>query len=874
MKNYYHFSCLLVLALLTTAISASAQRTFSFSEEAAQKVDMKSINNLQQSTFSQLGKLDLSLTQISQKSSKAVGRNSQSSYVKELKESGVILERNQTVLVEIYAKGHTQDLKEIWQASGFKLVSSNHNQMVGWVPLAALPKLEGHPNIKSVRSVPRAHTDLGEGRNSGIEAMSVDLVRQNRLLDGKGVKIGILSSSYDLKGDATAGVLGGDLPGAGNPNGYTQPVVVVREGADDVFGPGNVDEARAMAEVIHDIAPAAELFIVGMPDGVTPLLIADAIQLLVDAGVDIIVDDLSGLRNDAFYQDGLASRKIDEVVDDLDIIYFTSAGNNGKGGREGRTRFYQSNFKPQNIFGGKMHKFVNIAPNSIDNVFLPLVYTSTDSLVRLTMQWDEPWGSLGSKSAQLDVRLVVLTGKGELGTIPVNVLGDAQVDLFGQIENNGGKIFIGIIAFGDLPGNIRLTIDTRNFDVADPGYNAPTVIGHKRAKRAIAVGAAGWFNTPRGAGTWNDVYASQIPNLVEADDRKSAILGFSGSPSVLFNTSDSTTYITNSSVGGSKILFDNNGNRLTNGQSRKNPWITGADGAETTFFSRYIPSIDQYLFFGSSCSSPAVAAIGALLFQASGNTMKPGQMRNLFKNTAEDMDDPYHKGFQEDPADPDFKTGYDLASGYGFVNAETTIEEYISTRNILNMNLKAICQNGNERKWRIRNNNKFAIEVQLSGRPIRLPGSSKFVNSPKYLLKPGNNFFFTESRYRVTSIRAEWFDKGLVKRTVLVTKRGSWPTCGGSNATATASNVNFEDNVLIFPNPSADGNFTIAIRTEVDEDANIELYDLSNKLIYQQKNQLSIGNNQFDLTVPEKKGIYILRISGKNSSITRRVVIQ
>ncbi len=878
MKNYYQLSCLLALILFTLTVSVRAQRTISFSKESAQGIDLKSIKNHKHSLY---GKLDLSLEQITQKPSKAVGRSSQSNFVNQLKQSGVILEREQRILVEVYANRHTKDLKEIWNASGFKLVSSNQRHMVGWVPLAALPKLEANQSIMSIRSIPRADTDLGEARNSGVEAMAVDFVRQNRLLDGQGVKIGILSSSYDLTGGAEDAVLGGDLPGAGNPNGYTQPVVVVREGAEGVFGPGNTDEARAMAEVVHDIAPAAELFIVGMPDGVTPLLIADGIQLLADEGVDIIVDDLTGLAEDAFYQDGLASKKIDEVVNDLGIIYFTSAGNNGKGGRQGRTRFYETknNNDPLVPFQGVNWFPFNNTGNIGNDLFVLLEFNSPDEILDVTLQWDEPWGSLtgNDNKAVRDVRLGFYDAFSQpIGGFAPNVSGDAQVDIFGTIPETGGAVFMGIFTTEDeLPSNMRLTIGERFLDITSDNVNfdASTVIGHKRAKRAIAVGAAAWFNTPRGATTWNDVYVPQIPNLVTADERQSAILGFPGAPSVLFSTGDQTTYVTNSSYGGSEILFDNDGNPLVSGETRENPWVTGADAAETTFFGQFIPTLDEYFFFGSSCSSPAVAAIGGLLLQASGNTMTPDQMRSLLKETAEDMDDPYDNGFQEDPTDPDFRTGYDLASGHGLVNANAAIEQYISTQSIEIMDMEAICQNGDERKWSIKNNNNFAIEVELSGRPIRLPGSSSFVDDPMYLLKPGNNFFYTQSRYRVTTIRAEWFDQG-TKRTVIVSKEGSWPTCEDSNITASSTNTNFQDNLFVFPNPSSDGNFSIAMRTEADEEASIRVYDLSNKLILEKKQFLNAGNSQFDIRIPEKKGVYILRVAGKDTLITKRVVVQ
>ena len=71
---------------------------------------------------------------------------------------------------------------------------------------------------------------------------------------GAGVSVGIISDSHNrTTPHASVGIAAGDLPGPGNPDGYTTPVAVLDDSA-----PGS-DEGRGMAEIVHDLAPGAKL---------------------------------------------------------------------------------------------------------------------------------------------------------------------------------------------------------------------------------------------------------------------------------------------------------------------------------------------------------------------------------------------------------------------------------------------------------------------------------------------------------------------------------------------------------------------------------------------------------------------------------------
>jgi hypothetical protein len=148
-------------------------------------------------------------------------------------------------------------------------------------------------------------------------------------VDGSGVRVGIISDSFDTGPVPTAAddVAAGALPGPGNPCGYETPVRVVAEG-----GAGSTDEGRAMAQLLHGVAPGAELLFASTGGSNDEMV--ESIRLLREAGVDIIVDDV-GLDDDLFFERGSASVAVEEAVD-AGILYLAAAGNYGEVGAADR----------------------------------------------------------------------------------------------------------------------------------------------------------------------------------------------------------------------------------------------------------------------------------------------------------------------------------------------------------------------------------------------------------------------------------------------------------------------------------------------------------------------------------------------------------
>lgn len=165
--------------------------------------------------------------------------------------------------------------------------------------------------------------------------LGVNLARETFGVDGTGVTIGIISDSFNSgkpsPSNPATDIAAGLLPGPGNPCGYETPVEVLADLNIDIDGRGD-DEGRAMAQLVHGIAPGAKLiFHTGTQHGEESM--AEGIVALAEAGATVIVDDI-GFRTAPHFQQGVISAAITHVQSQ-GVAYYSSAGNGNSIGREG-----------------------------------------------------------------------------------------------------------------------------------------------------------------------------------------------------------------------------------------------------------------------------------------------------------------------------------------------------------------------------------------------------------------------------------------------------------------------------------------------------------------------------------------------------------
>ncbi|MEM9066305.1 MAG: GC-type dockerin domain-anchored protein [Planctomycetota bacterium] len=406
-------------------------------------------------------------------------------------------------------------------------------------------------------------------------------------VDGTGVRIGIISDSYNWIRTESRGIESGDLPGEGNPFGRTTPVTVLK---DDLI-PGRIDEGRGMAELIHDLAPGAELFFhsafnsieEGQPGESS---IAVAIDALVAAGCDIIVDDVAFV-DEPYFQDGLAGRAIDRAFE-AGVAYFTAAGNAGD-------VVWAGPYNPTRVGVRMNHNFD--LDGSRDIAFTLSV--PIGSTFQVVLWWNEPYTSLGGDEilSDFDIFARSTDGRDFGGSFADQDAGEDPVEFFGGTNIGAdATVDIFITEEGNVNDGVVLQLAVLRGIVSDDDVmSGSTVFGHAHAAGGMSVAAQGYFS-----------------DFLE----------------------------TFSSRGPATIQFDNNGNRISE-EIRQKPDITATDGTDTSFFPSGNSDSDGNgfpNFFGTSAAAPHAAAVAALGIEYArdvlGRAVSPAVIYDAMRDTA------------------------------------------------------------------------------------------------------------------------------------------------------------------------------------------------------------------------------------------------
>ena len=500
----------------------------------------------------------------------------------------------------------------------------------GLLPLAAIENALALPSVRSLTASPRPITHAGSITSQGDTALRANIARSAFAVDGTGVTVGVVSDSFDTLFGASDDILSGDLPAGG---------VTVLNGESPLCGTAIfcVDEGRAMLQIIHDMAPGADLLFQTGIDGVAAY--AGAITNLAANGADIIVDDLL-LINEPMFQDGTVAQAIDSVAAN-GVVYFTAAGNSGRQSYEAPfddsgevfcIEFFPPYDDCHDEFErvGRMHDF-DPGPN-VDNYLN--VSVPVNGVMTVAMQWDQPYGGAGPTT---DHDIVLLDGTGQifrdigannniLGTEMGTGEGWEALQLINDEVLDYGTEFSLMITYDDVdsidpPASlVKLVFFGENITINEWATNSGALFGHPNAAGAIATGAAFYMDTPEN-GT---------------------------SPPVLRPFS---------SAGGAPTLFDVNGDPLAAPEYRQAPEIVAVDGVNTTFFfddSIGGDGIDD--FVGTSAAAPHAAGVAALVLETK-PTAEPDQVKRALQNTAIDMG----------------VAGVDFDSGHGLIQADAAI---------------------------------------------------------------------------------------------------------------------------------------------------------------------------------------------------------
>jgi len=180
------------------------------------------------------------------------------------------------------------------------------------MPLAALETLAARADVASISSKAEAKTNAGSLTSQGLISHQANVVINNMGYDGSGVTVGVLSDSAS-PARVAALIASGDLPG----------------GASVLPGQGGpttgADEGTAMMEIVHDLAPGANIIFATAFTSVASF--ASNILALKAAGAKVIVDDFTYF-NEGVFQDGPIAQAVNQVTAS-GALYFSSAANSG-----------------------------------------------------------------------------------------------------------------------------------------------------------------------------------------------------------------------------------------------------------------------------------------------------------------------------------------------------------------------------------------------------------------------------------------------------------------------------------------------------------------------------------------------------------------
>ena len=515
------------------------------------------------------------------------------------------------VTVDLRAEVTPEVLERIRELGGRVLSSFERYRAIrAEMPLSEVEALAAHEAVRSIRTADKAVTrnrprklspdilidvlEAGSRTTQGDVAHRANTARTTHGVDGTGIGIGVLSNGV---GSLAARQATGDLPAR----------VTVLPGQ---LGEG--DEGTAMLEIVHDLAPGAELYFATAFGGQARF--AANIEALCEAGADIIVDDVYYFVEGPF-QDDVIAQGVNAAVDD-GCFYFSAGGNAGNK-NDGTAGVWEGDFaagSPLVLNGvpvGTQHDFGSgVTQNRI----------TEDSPGGYVLWWADP---LEGSSNDYDLFLVDENGDVVESSTRIQ---DGNRDPYeyissGEDDHTGNRLII-VKTSGAADRFLRLDTLEGQLAVSTAG----SLFGHSAAENAIVVAAV----AVQGAGGSGGV--------------------FDGTESVRTSSSD----------GPRRIFFEPDGTPITAGNfsSTGGKLLQKPDLAAATCVRTTTPGFS--FFCGASSAAPHAAAIGALVLEGAEGPKSLSQAQLLTAMTGAALDIE--------------ATGVDRDSGAGIVMAPGAVD--------------------------------------------------------------------------------------------------------------------------------------------------------------------------------------------------------
>ena len=525
-----------------------------------------------------------------------------------------------------------------------------HARILGTCSGDCLPALAALPEVTAI------HPNYGAATMAGNVISQADIsirardAREVHGIDGSGIRVGVLSDTLTSRTQ-------GNTEGSGcsrtfvstNPISAAELPAVIYNIAEprDLPGSGSfsgTDEGRAMIELIHDLAPGADIFF--HTAFTTPSVFARGIEELVGCGADIIVDDVIYFLEPMF-QDGIIAQAAIAAIDQ-GVLFFSAIGNLGPWGvDEVYTDFSPVDDMSATPSGNDLHVFSS--GSRFARVSVP-----RGCGLRMVMQWNETFSGTLGPGATTDLDLYACTsadpascsanaasrdaqgcsthGGGPSGD-PVEIL---DVSNFGG-GNQGNRV--AYIAVEHVCGNKDVRFRIAGFALScffpnrfefDPAvFRSSPAYGHPVAEGVISTAAVFYQEIDSGGET------EPPPDVINVEPF--------------------------SSLGGDiPYYFDTIGQPVANGPRLvRAPVLSAPDGTNTSFFGHRDAEGDGFPnFFGTSAAAPHAAAVAALILEAD-PSLSAAEVLDILRSTAIDIEEP----------------GPDFRSGSGLIDALDAVDE-------------------------------------------------------------------------------------------------------------------------------------------------------------------------------------------------------
>ncbi|TAK66645.1 MAG: hypothetical protein EPO22_03645 [Dehalococcoidia bacterium] len=155
----------------------------------------------------------------------------------------------------------------------------------GLIPVSQLAAASAIPGVTAIRLPAYGFVDTGSVTTQGDSILNAAALRSAMGVDGTGVRIGVISDGAEGLSTAQGS---GDLGAVDTATCNRSP------SSTSPTASGAGAEGTAMSEIIHDVAPGAQIYFgyFGMNVGGTSLNFNNAVNCLA-ANTDIVVDDIS-----------------------------------------------------------------------------------------------------------------------------------------------------------------------------------------------------------------------------------------------------------------------------------------------------------------------------------------------------------------------------------------------------------------------------------------------------------------------------------------------------------------------------------------------------------------------------------------------------